>query len=215
MRTLLIISVVLVLISCSKQSTVGIYQRKFETLALKADSTYEYRFKIENTLAASKGRWEAVKQGRIRLNSLYNMENLSLKVSELYSQDCKNLKIIIESVIDSIQVNKDNIEYGFVINGIERMKQKEAFLTVPFFKIESIKLNIYYTFNALPVTQVTRNVISTDTYKVKSSQANLFKLNFPFNIELFNSETVNNNILRQKGNKIYWREKGNTPFRKP
>lgn len=215
MRILVAVVFFSFLFSCSKEITVpGVYTRKFETLNLKRDSTYEYMYRVERPQLASKGTWKIIGEDKIEVNSFYNLNNLPVEVKESIDlRETYLFEIVPQGTFYSDM--RHNIEFGIVINGKEIARMSNALIEVPVKEdIRTMEVNIYYVFNDLPVIHVTRESLSTELYNVRSGQATVFKIKFPLESEMFYSETVEGDTIRVKRDKLFWLRKGDSYFKK-
>jgi len=215
MKTLVIIFLFFLLVSCSNKIMItGTYSRINETLELKSDSTFIYMYRIERPLSASKGIWRQVNENEIMLTSTYHLDNLPVEVIESRMQN-ENVQFKIEPKESFDPSLMHNLEFGVVIDGLEIVRKNDVLIEVPASRsCRTIRINIYYIFNDLPVIHATRESLSTASYEVKSTAANFFRISFPLEPEMFYSETIEDDTIEVKSNKLYWPRKGRPYFKR-
>ena len=203
--------------SCCSQKTVitGTYVRKFETLKLNNDSTYQYMYRVEWPQSASKGTWEKVDEKVIELNSFYDLEKLPIEVSEGYDKTSKGstvVKIHLEGSIDASLFKA--IRFSLLLEGVEVIRQASPVLSIPTEEFSSMKVVVSFVSDKLPIPYAIRKSVTSEEYKVKSVSSNTFDISIPFEAEMLYSETVKNHIIKLKGSKLYWLSKGKPYFKK-
>jgi hypothetical protein len=211
MKFCVIIILSVVLFSCSEHSIEGMYQRKFETLDLKPNSTYSYVYRLEWVKARSEGNWKSINENTIVINSQYDVNNLPLKVTERTEAISESIFKLIPDGLDSFL--RKNIQYELILDeqSLGRQTQEEIKVqrtTNP----TSFKVIIYIDTNVLPFPP--RDNVSTETYKIQTSQSNAFEVHIPLNADMFYYENISNDTLKIKGNKLHWASKGAPPYKR-
>jgi len=198
--------------SCSKKSVEGLYQRKFETIDLKSNFTFSYVYRIEWVKKKSEGRWKNVGKNEVVISSQYDVDSLPVKVIERDGniEGESIFKMIPEGIDSSL---RKGLQYELFLNGQSygRQKQGEIKVRKPS-DLASVKIRIYVDKNILPFPP--RDSVSTETYRVQSTQSNSFEVHLTLNADMFYYENISNDTLKVKGKKLYWASKGNPPYKK-
>jgi len=188
------------------------YQRKFETLDLKSNSTYSYVYRIEWVKGRSEGNWKSINENTIVISSQYDVNSLPLKVIEKTegTDGISIFKIIPDGLDSSL---RKNVQYELILDGQSLGRQAQEEIKVQrTSNPTSFKLKIYIDTNILPFPP--RDNVGTEAYKIQTSQSNTFEVHVPLNADMFYYENISNDTLKVTGDKLYWPSKGAPPYKR-
>jgi hypothetical protein len=200
--------------SCSKKHIVpGVYYRGFEKLKLHEDSTFIYEDRVEWIQSASHGRWE-MKDNEIILNSSLVYESLPIKV-EKSNRERKHVRIYLKPELNMDSLFLRSLEFYLIVNEEDKIKFSDFKVDLPINKeINSFRVVTQIDPFNNSFLNKTRESLSTEVYFVKENQYTDYYVSFPLNGKMLYSETITNDTLIFKGNKVYWPERGEVLFKK-
>lgn len=210
-------TLILLLFSCSSAKEMqlsGEYSRMSNILQLNEDSIFVYKRRVMTLEAQSIGTWKLINPKQIVLNSHIDIENLPLKVIEKKKNlPQKTIEILVDDKFDSDLLH--NIDYELITNRVDTVRQQSPIFNLPENNLlNTIKINAYYVYRNLPEIHTTRESVSTEEYEVQETQNDYYLITFPFRGSMFLYETIKNDTIDIKENKLYWKNKGKPKFKK-
>lgn len=207
----------LLLCSCASSreiNLVGKYSKMFHTIELKSDSTFLYKYRVAIPESEAFGKWETDDANQIILNSSYNINNFPVSVRAGVA-DIPHHKFIVLVGDNFEKDHLHNLEYELVVNGTRSIRVENPIIEyLHDTTIEYFRVNIYYLFKDFPYMYEGVKQVSSSNYFVDSKKANYFEVLMPITLNVFGLETIKNDTILIKKNKLYWKNKGESKFKR-